>query len=178
MTTDTLSLQELAPTLTVGEHSGTLLLESLEDFHCSLISMAGQARRNMRLFTQELDHELYDHDALIDAISRSCRENRLCTLSILLKDANKVAKLGHRLVELQKRLPSLIEIRSLPRDFHDRTDEFFIVDELAMVKKFALGRMRGHCEFRSIPDAIKFSRQFNDIWERSQPCLELRRLSL
>jgi len=53
-----------------------------------------------------------------------------------------------------------------------------IVDDQGMVKRFALGNMRGHCEFRSVPDAVKYGRQFNEIWERSQPCTELRRLAL
>ena len=52
------------------------------------------------------------------------------------------------------------------------------VDGRGMVKRFALGHLRGHCEFRSVPDAAKYSRQFEEIWERSQPCMELRRLAL
>ena len=173
-----MSIQNLASLLVVGESTGTILLESVDDFRCAIDSMTAQSRRSIKLFTQEMDHEFYDRDAFIEAASLACRSHRNCTMSILLKDANKAAKLGHRLADLQKRVPSLVQIRSLPMEYADMNDEFIIVDEIAMVKRFALGYMRGHCEFRSIPDAVKFSRQFNEIWERSLPCQELRRLSI
>ncbi|MGB3620507.1 hypothetical protein FT643_00475 [Ketobacter sp. MCCC 1A13808] len=173
-----MSIQNLAPLLVVGESTGTILLETVEDFRCATASMAAQGKRCIKLFTQELDHDLYDNDLFLQAVSAACRTQRNCTLSILLKDANKTAKFGHRLAELQKRIPSLVEIRSLPREHQDMNNEYLIVDDIAMVKRFALGHMRGHCEFRSIPDAVKFGRQFSEIWEKSLPCQELRRLSI
>lgn len=173
-----MSIENLASLLVVGESTGTILLETLEDFRFAIDSMTAQGKRSIKLFTQEMDHDFYDREEFIDAASHACRSHRNCTLSVLLKDANKTAKLGHRLADLQKRVPSLVEIRSLPREYMDLNDEYIIVDEIAMVKRFALGNMRGHCEFRSIPDAVKFSRQFNEMWERSLPCQELRRLSI
>ncbi len=173
-----MDIKELAPSLIVGENKDTYLLESLEEFCCAIDRMAEQAKRRVKIFTQELDHELYDRPELSDLLLTACRENKGCVISILLKDANRAAKHGHRLVDLQQRLPSGVEIRTLPREYEDMTDEYFIVDDTAMVKRFSIGYMRGHCEFRSIPDAVKYGRQFNDIWERSLPCQELRRLSL
>ena len=108
----------------------------------------------------------------------SCRQRQGCNISVLLKNPDKCARLGHRLVELQKRVPSSIEIRSVPEEYEQMNDEFLIVDDIGKDKRFALGYMRGHCEFRSVPDAVKNARLFNEIWERSEPCQELRRLSL
>ncbi|HVK98248.1 MAG TPA: hypothetical protein VM553_00475 [Dongiaceae bacterium] len=173
-----MSIQNLAPQLVVGESTGTILLESADDFRCAINRMAEQAVRSVRIFTQELDHDLYDHPDFLEIASSVCRQRRNCTLQILLKNADKASRLGHRLVELQKRLPSSIEIRSLPEEYEETNDEFFLVDDIALVKRFAIGYMRGHCEFRSIPDAVKKARWFGEVWERSEPCQELRRLSL
>jgi len=173
-----MSVENLVSMLVVGESSGTLLLESAEDFRAAINQMASQTVRSIKIFTQELDHELYDQVGFLKVASEVCRQRKNCTISILLKNPDKAVRFGHRLVELQKRLPSSIEIRSIPAEYEENTDEFFIVDDIAMVKRFALGYMRGHCEFRSVPDAVKNARLFNEIWERSTPCQELRRLSL
>lgn len=173
-----MSINEITDSLIVGENKDTITLESLEDFCFAIDRMAEQAKRRVKIFTQELDHDLYDRAETSSLLLHACRKHKGCTVSILLKDANRAAKHGHRLVELQQRLPSNIELRSLPAEYKDKTDEYFIVDDMAMIKRFSIGYMRGHCEFRAIPDAVKYGKQFNDIWERSLPCQELRRLSL
>ncbi len=166
------------PMLVLGESSGSTLLENAEAFREAINRMAQQAVRSVKIFTQELDHELYDQVEFVEIISTICRQRKNCALYILLKNPDKCARLGHRLVELQKRLPSSIEIRSIPEQYEQMNDEFMVVDDIGMVKRFALGYMRGHCEFRSVPDAIKNGRLFNEIWERSEPCQVLRRLHL
>jgi len=173
-----MSFLEHAHQQELGESPDTHLLESLEEFQTAIDTMAPQAKRHIKIFTQELDHEFYDRTAFLDILGPLFRQHRGFTVSIILKDPNRAAKLGHRLVELQQRLPTCCEIRSLPREYQDISDEYIIVDDIGMVKRFALGNMRGHCEFRSVPDAKKYSRLFNEIWGRSQPCTELRRLSL
>ena len=173
-----MSIELKAKEMELGESAGTHLLETLEEFQTVLDAMVPQAKRQVKIFTQELEHGFYDREAFLDLLSPLFKEHRGFTVNIILKAPDKAAKLGHRLVELQKRLPTRCEIRSLPREYEEITDEYLIVDDMGMVKRFALGNMRGHCEFRSVPDAVKYGRQFNEIWERSQPCTELRRLAL
>lgn len=173
-----MNFSEQAPDLILGESTDTYLLESLDEFRCAIDCMAPQAKRQIKIFTQELEHDFYDRAEFLDALSPLFKDHRGFSISIILKDTNKAAKLGHRLVELQKRLPTRCEIRSLPREYEDMMDEYMIVDDMGMVKRFALGTMRGHCEFRSVPDAVKYGRQFDEVWGRSMPCTELRRLTL
>lgn len=173
-----MDIEQRVPELIIGETHDRITLEDLGGFCCAIDRMAEQAKRHIKILTQEFDHDLYDRDTLASRLLKACRVYRGCHVSILLKDPNKAAKHGHRLVELQQRLPSCVEIRSLPREYEDMSDEYIIVDEMGMVKRFSIGYMRGSCEFRAIPDAVKYGRQFSDIWERSLPCQELRRLSL
>ncbi|MAR92824.1 MAG: hypothetical protein CML06_18400 [Pseudomonadales bacterium] len=173
-----MSFTQLASDLTLGEDPGTHLLESLADFHAALDHMARQARQHIRIFTQELEHDFYDRAEFLEQVTPLFKQQRDFRLQILLRDPNRAGKLGHRLVDLQQRLPTRCEIRQLPPEYQYIMDEYMIVDGRGMVKRFALGHLRGHCEFRSVPDAAKYSRQFEEIWERSQPCMELRRLAL
>ena len=176
--THTRSLQEQADDLVVGENTNTILLTSLDAFQFAIDHLSAQARRSVKLFSQELDHDFYDRDAFVERISQVCRRNRDSHVQILLKDANKAVKQGHRLVELKKRLPSHIDMRLLSAEFADMNDEYLLVDDIALVKRFAQGTLRGHCECRAIPDAAKYARQFNHIWEHCLPCRDLERIHL
>lgn len=173
-----MSIQNLGPLLQLGESTGTLSLDGLADFRAALDNMANQARHSVKIFTQELDHELYDDAEFLKVASDIGRNRKHCEIQILIKDANKATKLGHRLVELHRRLPSSILIRQLPRDYIEETDEYMLVDDIGLVKRYNIGYMEGSCEFKSIPEAQKKARFFDEIWQRSEPCQDLRRLSL
>lgn len=173
-----MSIQNLGPLLVVGESTGLITLDGTEDFRAAVNNMLRQAKFSVRIFTQELDHELYDQAEFIKLASDIGRNRQKCEINILLKHSDKAAKLGHRLVELHKRLPTSIHLKQLPRDYEEIKEEFFIVDEIALVKRFSMGYMQGNCEFKSIPEALKKARFFDDIWHKSEPCQELRRLSL
>ena len=173
-----MSIQNLGPLLQLGESTGTIGLDGLDDFRAAIDNMANQARLTVKIFTQELDHELYDHTDFLKIASDIGRTRKHCEIQILVKDTNKATKLGHRLVELHRRLPSSILIRQLPRDYLEETDEYMLVDDIGLVKRYTIGYMQGCCEFKSIPEAQKKARFFDSVWQRSEPCQDLRRLSL
>jgi hypothetical protein len=173
-----MSIQTLAASLIVGESTGAINLEGPGDFHAAITRMVSQARHSVRIFSQELDHELYDHADFIEQASRIGRTLKNCPINILIKSPDKASRMGHHLVELHRRLPSSVHLRELPKDYEDMNDEFLIVDDIALLKRYNLGYMQGQCELKSIPEAPKKARLFDEIWQRSEPCQELRRLHL
>lgn len=173
-----MSIENLGPLLIVGESTGVITLDGVADFHAAINNMVRQARFSVRIFTQELDHELYDHPEFIKQVSRIGRTLKNCNINVLIKHPDKSARLGHRLVELHRRLPSSIHLRQIPKDYEEVNDEFIIVDEIAIAKRFTMGLMQGNCEFKAIPDAVRRTRFFDEVWQRSEPCQELRRLNL
>ncbi|MCG8316542.1 MAG: hypothetical protein MI976_25295 [Pseudomonadales bacterium] len=173
-----MSIQNLGPLLQLGESTGTMTLDGKDDFRAALDNMAQQARHSIKIFTQELDHELYDDVDFLKVASDVGRNRKHCEIQILVKDANKATKLGHRLVELHRRLPTSILIHQLPRDYIEDNDEYMLVDDIGLVKRYTIGYMQGCCEFKSIPEAQKKARYFDSIWQRSEPCQDLRRISL
>lgn len=173
-----MSIQNLGPLLVVGESTGSIGLDGEEDFHSALNNMANQASKSVKIFTQELDPDLYDHTEFLKIMSDIARNRSRCKIQILIQNPNKASKHGHRLIELKKRLTSAIQIHSIPEDDTDNTDEYMIVDEIALTRRFTMGHMQGNCEFKSTLEAQKKSRQFDAIWHKSDPCQEFRRLGL
>jgi hypothetical protein len=110
-------------------------------------------------------------------MSDIARNRKRCTIQILIRSPEKAAKCGHRLVELQKRLTSAIQIHSIPEN-EANNDEFMVIDDIAITRRFTMGFMHGNCEFKAIPEAQKKSRSFDLIWQQSNPCQEFRRLGI
>ena len=55
-----MSIQNLGPLLVLGESTGSITLDGKEDFHAALYNLARQANHSVKIFTQELDSEMYD----------------------------------------------------------------------------------------------------------------------
>lgn len=172
-----MSIMNLGSLLVLGESTGTISLSGVEEFQCAINNMARQTKLSIKIFTQEFDRELYDNADFLRIASDVARNRKNVPIRILLKDPGKAAQLGHRMVELHHRLPSSIEIRSFPVEILEDMDEFMLVDNIGLVKRYTHGHMRGYCEFRAIPDAAKKTRHFDLAWDRAEPCQELRRLS-
>lgn len=172
-----MSIIDQGDTLILGETTGIHSLSGPDEFHWALSSLARQAHHSVKIFSQELDHDLYDNSAFIETLSDTARRCKNLPIRILLKDPSKAAHLGHRLVELQRRLPSFIEMRNFPIDVGDDNEEFVLFDNIALLKRYTHGYMRGYCEYRAIPDAGKKARYFDLAWDQAEPCHELRRLT-
>ena len=173
-----MSIQNLGPLLVVGESTGSIGLDGQLDFHAALNNMATQAKKSVKIFTQELDPELYDQPEFLKIMSDVARNRKHCKIQILIRSPEKAAKSGHRLVELQKRLTSAIQIHSIPEGEASNNDEFMVVDGIAITRRFSMGFMHGNCEFKAIPEAQKKTRFFDLIWQQSHPCQEFRRLGM
>src|SRR3990167_3834831 len=101
-----MSITNLGELLIVGESTGTLALSGVEEFRCAINNMARQAKLSIKIFTQEFDHDLYDTAELLRVASDVARNRKNVPIRILLKDPGNAARRGHRMVELQRRLPS------------------------------------------------------------------------
>ena len=172
-----MSIQNLGPLLILGESTGSIGLDGIADFHAAINNMVNQAKNSVRIYTQELDPELYDDTEFLKIVSDIARNRTRCKIQILIHSPNKAARSGHRLVELQKRLTSAIQIHSIPEG-EESNEEFVIVDNIAITRRFNMGYMEGNCEFKSTQEAQKKTRLFDRLWEKSHPCQEFRRLGI
>ena len=173
-----MSINNIAPLLVLGESTGIIKLETLDDFNAVDLSMVNQATRAIRIFTQDLDHPLYDTDEFVDSIAEVARKHRYTLIQILVIDSSKAVKLGHRLVELAKRLPSSVFIRKVHPDYANNSESFILVDNKGLIRRPKADTLLGTAEFRANPSAQTKERYFMDVWEKSSEDPSLRRLSL
>ncbi|MES9873375.1 MAG: acyltransferase [Candidatus Sedimenticola sp. 6PFRAG7] len=169
---------EMIPQQVLGESSNRIILQSVEENRLATDHMVNQAKRHLDIFTYDFDAPIYNQQAFIDRVKQLATRSRESRVRILLQDNEKVQKQGHRFIELARRLPSVISIRRPHKDYRDLTENFLIVDETGFIHRDLYTQYDAEVEFNDRLVASKLSGFFNEIWEYSEPDIELRRLSL
>ena len=160
-------------TAVLGETRGMNPIADLGDFHSGLLALASQTQRFLKVFSQGLSHELYDLHTLADLLGDKITERQKLKVRILIRDPSEVISRGHRMVALYQRLPSFIAIHRFPEEARLDREEYAIFDDIGIIKRYPRAEMKGFYEFRTSDAAVK-ARQFDALWERSEPCQELQ----
>ena len=161
---------------TIGDDSGPLALNHREENAAAAARLAGQTRRSLRLFTRDLDPELYNRREFLDPLRRLATGRHHARVEILLLDPHRAVRDGHRLIELARRLSSFIELRRLHPDYRERLETFLIADERALLYREQADLYAGKVDFNAPIEAKGLLRLFSEAWEKSATDQELRRL--
>ncbi|MGB1111030.1 MAG: GNAT family N-acetyltransferase [Gammaproteobacteria bacterium] len=144
--------------------------------------LIAEARLSLRLHVPLMAAPLLDDRELIETLSEFARSRRECSVRILIHDSGVARRSGHRLIPLIQRLTSKIELRRLPDDKQDRTDNFVISDERALLYQELHSRADGEYLSRTHDkgplNARRYGKQFDELWELAQPDPSLRRLHI
>ncbi|MFV2090073.1 MAG: hypothetical protein ACC642_05415, partial [Pseudomonadales bacterium] len=131
-------------------------------------------RRTLRIFSQELDHTLFDRSETVAALSSFVRSGPPTRLLVLVHTSSAIVSRGHRLLELARRLDSKIEIRTVPSELAEDNHSCVIADEQGY---FLLPDHREYQALANEYDPVQASRlaeRFDYLWTRSNTDRELR----
>ncbi|MFN2310179.1 MAG: hypothetical protein ABR553_10695, partial [Gammaproteobacteria bacterium] len=162
----------------LGEHAGDYALEGRDDNRRAAALLAAQARRRIDLFTPDLEPALYDQTAFLDGLVQLCLNSPRARVRVLAKDFERALKDGHRLVELARRLSSYIELRRVHPDYQENNESFLIADDHGLLHRRHAPRFDGSFSCKTPLEVRRLRAVFDEIWDRSEPATELRRLHL
>lgn len=169
---------EIIPQQVLGEGGRRIILQTVEENRLAAVHMVEQAKRLLDIFTYDMDAPVYNQQPFLDAIKHLATRSRESRIRILLQNNERVQKQGHRLIELARRLPSVISIRHPQKDYEDIPENFLIVDQTGFIHRDLYSQYDAEAEFNDRLVAGKLVDFFSEVWERSEPDIELRRLSL
>lgn len=142
------------------------------------VELCNSARRYIRILSPDLDHEVFDNDELREAISKLARRSQHTQVRILISDTRALVQRGHRLLELSRRLPNLVQIQVLEEHPEMNDDVMVIRDMDGLLFKPGDSQHQGRYEPDSRAITEDYVEKFDELWERSVPHVELRRLGL
>jgi len=163
----------------LGETAGELTLPDQASLRAASAHMARQAAREIAIFSRDLDAPLYDTRDFLDSLHRlAISSGPRVPIRILLFDAEPAVRKGHRLIELARRHPSHIHLRSVPAEFHQHTEAYLLADERGFILRRLADLPEGTADYDAPLLVRRLREQFDQIWELSDIPQELRRLQL
>lgn len=143
----------------------------------AMLGLVATARRELCLYTRELDPGLLDRSELMAAIRRfAVGEGGLL---ILLQEPGPPQRAQAPLIALAQRLPSAIGFRVIeePVD-RDFAGAYAVNDRGGWYTRTLGHRFEGETRLDAPGRARQLRAAFQEIWERARPCSEFRVLAI
>jgi predicted GNAT family N-acyltransferase len=153
-------------------------LHTQEEHLIHAAGMLRQTKRDMALFTYDLDPAVYDQPPFLEAFKALALRSRHSRLRILLQDDTLVQQQGHRLLELAQRLPSVIEIRRPNEEQLEYPENFLLADDCGYLHKRSLEDYSGIACYHNRHRVNRLLAVFDEAWKQGIPDRELARLHL
>ena len=153
-------------------------IEYPHPFDDLVVELCTSASRYVCILSPRLDHAVFDTQELASALSRLARSARQSEVRILVADTRGVVGRGHRLLQLARRIPSLVQIRRL-NDHPDWKDQTVVIrDRDGVLYKPGSADHEGFYEPDSRASAQKHLELFEELWRYAAQDPELRTLSV
>lgn len=143
----------------------------------ALLGVVGQARRELRLYSRELDPGLLDAPELLQALRRFAvgqGETR-----VLLQDPVTPQRALSPLIALFQRLPSTFAFRAVEEPVDRAYPSAYVANDQGGYYFRPLGhRFDGETRLDAPARARQLKTAFDIVWERARPCTEYRALGI
>ena len=153
-------------------------LESLADNRKAAVEVARSARRELALFSHDLEPMLYDTQEFMAAVQALVTRTRFAKVRVVSIDPGPSVRAGHRLIQLAQRFTSYIEMRRASKGHAQVAETFLIADETGLLYRPIASRYEGFAGVDTALDARLHLKAFEDIWNQADPDPEFRRLGI
>lgn len=154
-------------------------VESLDEAIQESLSLILAARREVSIYTRDLDTQLFDVLPVLDALKRLAISGRGANIRILIQQPQIPARDGHRLIALAQRLPSVFSLRTPSEETDLQYPSAFLLNDTRGFYFRVLGnRFEGEAVNYAPGRHAQLQEYFDRVWERSGPSEELRQLAL
>jgi predicted GNAT family N-acyltransferase len=153
-------------------------VESHEQAVEETLALIRSARRDICIYTRDLDPLLLDNDSALDAL-RALAIGGNASIRILLQQPQQPLRRGHRLVALTQRLSSVFSVRTPVQDSDLQYPSAFLLNDRHGFYFRTLGnRFEGEAINYAPGRHAQLLELFKQVWERSESSEELRQLAI
>jgi len=164
----------------LGETIGDIHISTVEEYKAISLSLAQQARKNIDIFTQDLESVIYNNSEFEQSIFTLSKRHPNTKIRILIQDSTNAIQKGHCLIKLSQRLTSSVLIYKPSLKYSDESCAFMTVDNTGLIHRTVATSMvyKATANFCSPRPAAKLTDFFHHIWEHSNPDIQTRRIFL
>lgn len=140
------------------------------------VALCQQASRHICIQSPTLDFPAFDNSELVGALSALSRRSRQAQVRILINDTRAMLGRGHRLLQLARRLPSVLQIRKLAEHPQWNNETLVIRDRNGVLYKPGDSDHTAFFEPDSRASTVRHLELFDELWRYSVEEPELRAL--
>ena len=152
--------------------------EDLAGARAELLRLIAGCRRQLVILSPFLDHELFDDDDTVNALSALARSAPRTAIKILICDSKLIVDRGHRILELARRLDQKITIRRIDERPHAETASFACADLDGYWLMPSFENYTGVADLVNPVTTSQLNEGFTRAWEKSRDDPELRLIRL
>ncbi len=161
-----------------AEERQHILLDDAQSFNEQATKLITKAQRKIRIFSNELDPQIYDNEEFYRLMFDFARAHPYAEIHLLIKNPKSLVQSSHRLLHLYHRLPSRIQMKSLHQSINTIHSEFLLIDQKSILYNQDPSRYTGYVVYHAPLEAVELADSFDTMWERSEADPEFRRLPL
>ena len=153
--------------------------EELEATLAAVRSLVLSARRDLVIYTRELEPAVYAHPSIVEAFKAFAVTERSGVARFLIQDPTLAQRQPHPLLAVAQRLPSSFGFRT-PQDAEELQypSVFVANDHDGYLFRLLGSRYEGDWSPALPGRSRQLNEHFQRVWERARPCTELRSLGL
>lgn len=161
-----------------GGNSEDIHLDTAAENRDAAISLAEQARFSLNIFSRDLDPPVFDNTGFERCVFNLANAHRSTDIRILVHDSSLAVSQGHRLIRLAQKLTSSVHIHNPATEHGNELSAFMVVDAVGLLYRPQSNRRnyKALVNFKSPQRAAELRDLFNQLWERSTPDSQIRRL--
>ena len=153
--------------------------EGIDATREAVLQLVHYARRDLVIYTRELEPAVYSHPPIVDAIKAFAISGKGAVVRVLVQDPAAAQRTPHPLLALAQRLPTAFLLRT-PQDAEELQYPSVYVANDADGYLFRLLGSRFEGDWSpALPGRNRqLMEQFQRTWDRARPCTELRSLQM
>jgi len=153
-------------------------IQSLSQLQSETSQLLENATRTVQIYTRDLDPRILNQRDIEHTLIQFIKNSRSSRIQILVYDENQLRGKDHRLVSLAQRFTSFVEIRLIPKDYHENHFSFYLIDQNELIYRNNFERYQA--EYAKLPYFLvkEKSKWFDSVWQMSPQASFLRALHL
>jgi hypothetical protein len=151
----------------LGREASLQRFASAEEAQAHALALLQQSRHSLCLYTPDLEPWLYNHSSVQEACTRLLLASPRNRLRILLRDVGSPVSLGHRLLNLGRRVTSNLHIRRLNPDLPCEESAYLLADAHGLLLRPQADAWAGYACYNDPARVRQQQAQFDQAWNTS-----------
>lgn len=142
------------------------------------LQLLQRARLRLCVFARDLDPVLLGTPEAVEALRQLLARGRGVEVRVLLQEPASLQRAQHSWLPLMQRLTSLIHVRQVSEPIDQQNPMALLLNDAGgfFLRPLA-SRFEGSASLQAEGRRRQLQNAFDELWERGQPCTELRALS-